>query len=251
VKREQKKAAEEQIIVELVQNKRQKHPRMGGRKVLHEIRPMMNKLGIYRGRDAFFKLLGKRDLLVPQKRNKRRTTRSGLWKCPNLIAGLELDGINQVWVADITYLTTEQGFVYLALLTDAFSRYIVGYDVSSSLAVAGCLRALNSAIALSSSPKLEGLIHHSDHGLQYTAWNYCDRLRDVNVRSSMGEVGNCYDNPLAERMNGILKNEYALDSLFINQQHAQAATREAIYLYNYERPHNSLNLSKPAHIHFS
>lgn len=125
------KAAENQLIVELVQNKRQKHPRMGGRKVLHEIRPMMNKLGIYRGRDAFFDLLRQRELLVPKKRNKQRTTRSGLWRCPNLIAELELSGINQVWVADITYLTTEQGFVYLALLTDAFSRFIADIVVGA------------------------------------------------------------------------------------------------------------------------
>ena len=245
------KAAENQLIVELVQNKRQKHPRMGGRKVLHEIRPMMNKLGIYRGRDAFFDLLRQRELLVPKKRHKERTTRSGLWRCPNLIAELELSGINQVWVADITYLTTEQGFVYLALLTDAFSRFIVGYDVSSSLAVEGCLRALNRATKHNQLDNLNNLIHHSDHGVQYTAWSYCDRLRHFSIRSSMGEVGNCYDNPLAERMNGILKDEYALDSLFINLDHAQAATREAIYLYDYERPHQSLNFSKPAFVHFS
>lgn len=245
------KRAEDQIIVELVQNKRQRHPRMGGRKVLHEIKPKLDKLGIKRGRDAFFKLLSSRDLLVPQKRNKRRTTRSGLWRCPNLVAELELSDINQVWVGDITYLSTEQGFVYLALLTDAFSRYIVGYDVSSSLAVEGCLRALNGAIRQARPVSLKGLIHHSDHGLQYTAWDYCDRLAQSFMRSSMGEIGNCYDNALAERMNGILKIEYALDSLFINQEHAQMATREAIYLYNYERPHLSLNYSKPADVHFS
>lgn len=214
------KAAEDQIIVELVQNKRQKHPRMGGRKVLHEIRPMLNKLGIFRGRDAFFDLLSQRDLLVPKKRNRCKTTRSGLWHCPNLLLDLELTAINQVWVADITYLTTEQGFVYLALLTDAFSRFIVGYDVSSSLAVEGCLRALNTATKQHQPDNLNNLIHHSDHGVQYTAWAYCDLLRHFSIRSSMGEVGNCYDNPLAERMNGILKDEYALYSLFINLDHA-------------------------------
>lgn len=251
VKREMEKAAQEQLIVELVQNKRQKHPRMGGRKVLHEIRPMMNKLGIYRGRDAFFDLLRRRNLLVSQKRNKRRTTHSGLWRCPNLIADRDLSAINQVWVADITYLTIERGFVYLALLTDAFSRFIVGYDVSSSLAVEGCLRALKGATENSQSVNFNTLIHHSDQGVQYTAWHYCDHLRHFSIRSSMGEVGNCYDNPLAERMNGILKIEYALDSLFINLQHAQAATHEAIYLYNYERPHSSLNFFKPAQVHFS
>lgn len=244
------RAAEDQLLVELVQGIRQRHPRMGGRKLHHELQKPLAALGITRGRDAFFDLLRRQNLLVPAKRSRRRTTRPGLWRCPNLLADLQLGRVHQAWVGDITYITTEKGFVYLALLTDAFSRFIVGYDLSSSLATEGCLRALNQAIGQTANDDLKGLVHHSDHGVQYTARPYCDRLQSVGVRPSMGEVGNCYENALAERMNGILKCEYGLDDLFIDVEQAQEAVREAIWLYNYERPHLSLNYSKPAEIHF-
>lgn len=209
----------------------------------------MAALGISRGRDAFFDLLREHDLLVAVKRSRRRTTRSGLWHCPNLVKGLDIVRVHQVWVADITYLATEQGFVYLSLITDAYSRFIVGYDLSSSLAAEGALRALNNAIAHSALADLSGLIHHSDHGVQYSAWPYTDRLRDVGISPSMGAVGNCYENAQAERVIGILKGEYGLDDLFVNNPHAQAATNQAIWLYNYERPHLALNYAKPAQIH--
>lgn len=250
-KRALERAAEDQLVVEMVQGIRQRHPRMGGRKLLHELQAPLAALGIRRGRDAFFDLLRARDLLVPAKRSRRTTTRSGLWRCDNLLVDVEIVRGYQVWVGDITYITTEQGFVYLALLTDAFSRFIVGYDLSSSLAAEGCLRALNQAIAQAKGHDLTGLIHHSDHGVQYTAWPYRDRLAAVGMRPSMGEVGNCYENPLAERMNGILKCEYALDDLFVDLDHAQVAVREAIWLYNHERPHLALDYSKPADIHLA
>lgn len=250
-RRQLQRVAEDQLLVELVQGWRQRHPRMGGRKLYHLLQPAMATLGIQRGRDAFFDLLRARDLLVPLKRSQRRTTRSGLWHCPNLLAELRLSHINQVWVGDITYLSTEQGFLYLALLTDAFSRFIVGFDLSASLAAEGCLRALNRAIDQTPPAHLPGLIHHSDHGVQYTAWPYGDRLQAVGIRPSMGEVGNCYENALAERVNGILKAEYALDDLFIDDAHALTAVREAIWLYNFERPHLSLHFSKPADIYLN
>jgi len=237
-------------LLELIQGIRQRHPRMGGRKLYHELQDSMAALDISRGRDAFFDLLRECDLLVPAKRSHRRTTRPGLWRCPNLLEELDMVRVHQVWVADITYLATEQGFVYLALITDAYSRYIVGYDLSCSLAAEGALRALDQAIAQTTSDALNGLIHHSDHGVQYTAWPYTDRLRDVGIRPSMGTIGNCYDNAMAERVVGILKNEYSLDDLFVNNPHAQTATDQAIWLYNYERPHLSLDYAKPAEIHF-
>ena len=158
--------------------------------------------------------------------------------------------INQAWVGDITYITTEEGFVYLVLLTDAYSRFIVGYDLSSSLAAEGSLRALEYAIKNASTDNLANLIHHSDHGIQYSSWLYRDLLRWNGIRSSMGEVGNCYENPLAERMNGILKGEYALDDLFVNREHALVAVQDAIWLYNYDRPHLSLNMAVPADFYF-
>ncbi len=224
---------------------------MGGRKLHHELQEPMAALGIFRGRDAFFDLLRDRDLLVPVKRSRRRTTWAGLWHYPNLLIDLGIKYVHQVWVGDITYITTEQGFLYLALLTDAFSRFVVGYDLSTSLAVESSLLALNQAIAQSPSDALDGLIHHSDHGVQYTAHPYRDQLQMVGIQASMGAVGNCYENALAERVNGILKCEYALDNLFVDYHHAFQSVSETIWLYNYERPHLSLDYAKPAEIHFS
>ncbi len=244
------RAAEDHLVVELVQGIRQRHPRMGGRKLHHELQKPMAALGISRGRDAFFELLAAHNLLVPTKRSRRRTTHAGLWRCPNLLTDLTVTRVHQAWVGDITYITTEEGFVYLALLTDVFSRFIGGCDLSSSLAVEGCARALEQAVAQANGANLSGLIHHSDHGVQYTAWPYRERLREMEMLSSMGEVGNCYENALAERVNGILKCEYGLDDLFIDKEHAQKAVQEAVWLYNYERPHLALNYGKPAEIYY-
>lgn len=248
-KRALQRAAEDDLLLNLVRGKRQRHPRLGGRKLHHELQSDMVALGITRGRDAFFDLLRAHDLLVPPKRSQRRTTRSGLWHCPNLLTDLTVSHPNQVWVADITYILTEDGFVYLALIMDLYSRYIVGYDLSSSLAAEGSLRALDRAIKQTGLIKLVGLIHHSDHGVQYTAWPYRERLETVGIVSSMGEVGNCYENAFAERVIGILKYEYGLDDLFVNHQQAHVGVDEAIYLYNHERPHLSLNYQKPADVY--
>lgn len=249
--RQIERAAEDQLVVELVQAVRQHHPRMGGRKLHHELHKPMSDLGITRGRDAFFDLLKAHNLLVPTKRSRRRTTHAGLWRCPNRLAELTVTHVNHAWVGDITYIATEEGFLYLALLTDVFSRFIVGYDISSSLAVEGCARALEMAIVQTNGAELDGLIHHSDHGVQYTSWPYRERLQEMNILSSMGEVGNCYENALAERVNGILKCEYGLDDLFIDKEHAKKAVPEAVWLYNYERPHLALDYSKPAEIYFA
>ncbi|MDQ4078865.1 MAG: IS3 family transposase [Chloroflexota bacterium] len=186
---------------------------------------------------------------MPTKRSARRTTRGAAWHDPNLLHAVQRERVHQVWVADITYLTTEEGFRYLALLTDAWSRFIVGYDLSAALAFEGCARALEQAVARTPPTALRGLIHHSDHGVQYSAYPYCDRLRTRGIHSSMRAVGNCYENPLAERVNGILKGEYGLDALFVDQSHAQRAVAAAIDLYNYERPHLALAYAKPAEVH--
>jgi len=249
-RRQQHQVEQEQDIVAQVQAIRQRHPRMGGRKVWHELQPELRRKGLEIGRDRFFELLARYDLLLPQPRQKRRTTWSGLWRCPNRLTDLTLCAVQQAWVCDITYLETEQGFCYLALVTDAYSRFIVGFDVSTSLAVEGALRALQMAIAQATAP-LKGLIHHSDHGIQYTCHAYRDHLAQANILSSMGEVGNCYDNALAERVNGILKLEYGLDGLFVDPAQALAATTQAIWLYNHERPHLSLDYLKPVDVHLN
>lgn len=248
-KRQVKREAEDQLLITLVQNIRKRHPRMGGLKLLHKLQEPMAKLEISRGRDAFFSLLRRHDLLVPPKRSHRRTTRSGLWRCPNRLSGLDVTHPNQAWVGDITYLTTEEGCIYLALLTDAYSRFIVGYDLSSSLVAEGSLRALERAFQNASTKHFADLIHHSDHGIQYTSRPYLDLLGKNGVLPSMGEVGNCYENALAERMNGILKVEYALDDLFVNYEHALDAVHDAVWLYNYDRPHLSLDMAVPADLY--
>jgi len=249
-KRLQVRQAEEGLILELVKQKRQRHPQMGVRKLCHELQSALHQLGISRGRDAIFDLLDRHQLLIKPKRNRRRTTRSGLWRCPNRLADMTLSKPLQAWVGDITYLTTESGFVYLALLMDAFSRFIVGFDLSSSLAAEGALRALNDAIA-HTSKTLSGIVHHSDHGVQYASWPYRQRLVETGILSSMGEVGNCYENAMAERLNGILKCEYGLNDHFVSLHHAQQAVDEAVWLYNFERPHLALGFSKPAQIHLT
>lgn len=240
--------AEAGLLLELVQGLRQRHPRMGVRKLYHELAEARERLGIAWGRDALFALLREHDLLVPLKRSRHRTTWPGPWSCPNLLTDLTIERVHQVWVADITYLTTEQGFLYLALLTDAYSRFIVGYDLSASLVTEGALRALEQAVAKLTPAALNCLIHHSDHGVQYTAFPYWKRLLSLQIAPSMGQIGNCYENALAERVNGILKCEYALDDLFVDAQHAHNAVNEAIYFYNFERPHLALGFAKPAQI---
>lgn len=241
------KQKEERILVK-VQAIRQRHPRMGGRKLLWKLGPELTQEGISLGRDRFFDLLRRYDLLVNPPRQQRRTTWSGIWRSPNLLKDLPVIRVQQAWVGDITYLQTEAGYCYLCLLTDAFSRYIVGYDLSTSLAVEGARRALEMAIGQAILP-LDGLIHHTDHGIQYASRIYRERLEELGILSSMGEVGNCYENALAERMNGILKQEYGLDHVFTDFTLARRAVREAVWLYNCERPHLSLDYQIPIRKH--
>jgi transposase InsO family protein len=238
------------VILELVRAIRYHHPRMGARKLQVKLQPQLARRGFHTGRDRLFDMLRRHDLLVPVKRRRSRTTRSGLWRCPNLLPDLTISKPNQVWVGDITYITLESGFVYLALLTDAFSRFIVGFDLSISLAVEGCRRAMDSAVEQAPC-SLAGLVHHSDHGVQYTAHTYRDLLTKHHIKSSMGEVGNCYENALAERMNGILKLEYGLDRLFVDLTQAGMSTEQAVSLYNYDRPHLALDYRVPAEVHFA
>jgi len=238
----------DELVIVLVQEVRRRHPRMGARKLLHVLEPQLEQEGVAFGRDRFFELLAQYDLLVPCQRQRRRTTWPGVWRCPNRLAGLVVSQVQQVWVCDITYLETECGFCYLCLLTDAYSRYIVGYDVSTSLAVEGALRGLEKAVAQTCMP-LAGLIHHSDHGIQYTCHPYRDRLSQLQIAASMGEIGSCYDNAKAERINGILKLEYGLGQLLLDFDHARQLTTEAVWLYNQERPHWALDYRTPASVH--
>ena len=222
---------------------------MGGRKIFYQLRSSLQECGRGYGRDKFFELLGNNDLLVNRKRKYAVTTNSShpFYKYKNELNVKSITAPNQAWVSDITYLRTHNGFVYLSLITDAYSRKIVGWNVDKSLGVESTLKALRKALKQCNQTK--NLIHHSDRGIQYCCYAYTDLLKKKKLKISMGEAGNCYDNAMAERVNGILKDEYLLDSEFRDLNQACKAAKQAIYLYNYERPHWSLNLEIPAEIH--
>ena len=197
------------------------------------------------GRDALFKILREHNMLTLRKKYSCRTLNSyhRFYKYNNLIKSMKVTRPNQVWVSDITYIRTLKGFCYLALITDMYSRKIVGYDLSDSLELKGCLRALNKA--LYKTKNITGLIHHSDRGIQYCSNVYTQILKRKNINISMTEENHCYENALAERVNGILKDEFYLDQTFMNTTHAKRAAKNAINLYNEIRLHLSLNFKTP------
>ena len=188
-------------------------------------------------------------LLVPPLPKSPRTTRfeSSLPVFHNLVAGLELTGPNQAWAADITYIRTDDGFLYLSLITDMWSRKIVGFHVGDSLETEGALFAL--AMALASLGRGAKPVHHSDRGCQYASHLYVGTLREAGLQISMTEELHCYENAMAERVNGILKQEYFIGSCFKNKKLAKDAVEQAVYLYNTRRPHMSLDYETPDKMH--
>ena len=198
------------------------------------------------GRDGFYKVLRNNGLLISTKKRTVKTTNSihRFRIYTNLIKGIEIKRINEVIVSDITYIETEEGFMYLALITELYSRMIVGYDISESLSIEGSLRALKKAIK--KIKETRGMIHHSDRGIQYCSNEYTKILKKKGIKISMSEKGNPYENAIAERVNGILKIEYLLEQKFKTKQQAGSSVKEAIKIYNEERPHMSIGYQTPA-----
>jgi putative transposase len=188
-------------------------------------------------------------LLIKRKRKYAKTTSSehGFKTYQNKIKELAIWKPNQVWVSDITYIHTRAGFMYLALITDLFSRKIIGYDISDSLEAEGCKRALKRALSMVTDSK--GIIHHSDRGIQYCCREYIKILKKNKMEVSMAAKGDCYENAVAERVNGILKGEYDLGMRFISKKIAIKATKEAVNLYNNLRLHSSINFRTPEQIY--
>jgi transposase InsO family protein len=236
-------------VLDLVFEIRRKMPRLGGKKLYHLLRSDLQKVGKI-GRDKFFAILRKHGLLVERKRSFTRTTHSfhRFYKYNNLLKDSTITAPNQCYVADITYIRTEGNFVYLFLLTDYFSRKIVGWSLSKSLSIEGGLLALKMAFKQRGKPDFS-LIHHSDRGIQYCSNAYVDLLKKQDSLISMTEENHCYENSLAERVNGILKDEFYLGSTFKNFEQAQKAVSEAVETYNEYRPHWSLGLKTPAEVH--
>jgi putative transposase len=247
-KRRKKKEAIAKRVVELVKEERKDQPRVGTRKLYEALHILFILENLKVGRDKLFDILREHDMLVKRKKVSCKTTDSyhRFHKYNNLVKDMEVTAPNQVWVSDITYIRTVKGFCYLALITDMYSRKIVGYDISDSLELTGCLRALK--LALGAARPRTGLIHHSDRGIQYCSNQYVELLKKHNIKISMTEENHCYENALAERVNGILKDEFYLDQCFFSTDHARIAVKNAIDIYNSKRLHLSLGYKTPDYV---
>ncbi len=248
-KRYVKRKQIEKTVIELVNERRRILPREGTRKLMKALQEGFRNNNLKIGRDQLFRILRENELLVRRKKYSSRTTNSyhRFYKYNNIIKDVEIERPNQVWAADITYIRTIKGFCYLALITDMYSRKIVGFDLSDSLELTGCVRALKKA--LYQNKAIKNLTHHSDRGIQYCSNVYTDELKRRKINISMTEENHCYENALAERVNGILKDEFYLDQTFASVAEAQWATKNAIKLYNSKRLHLSLNYKIPNNVH--
>jgi transposase InsO family protein len=201
------------------------------------------------GRDRFFRVLREHSLLPERLVGVPRTTNSrhSLPVFHNLVKELELTGPDQAWAADSTYIRSDEGFLYLSVLMDLWSRKIVGYHAGDTLEAGGAVHALE--MALKEVPRGVFPVHHSDRGCQYCSHRYVEKLKAHGLLVSMTEERHCYENAHAERLNGILKQEYGLGSSFRSKKQALAAVDEAVVLYNTRRPHLSLNYETPEKMH--
>lgn len=239
------------IVLKLVGEFRANIPMLGTRKLLHLLLPEMEKHEIKMGRDQLYDLLRFHGLLIRRRKRMTKTTDSHHWlrKYPNLIEHLSLSAPEQLWVSDITYIRTLEGFSYLSLITDAYSRKIVGYSLHPNLEAVGCINALE--MALSSRRKLSPfiLIHHSDRGIQYCSQNYTAMLNDDRIAISMTQSGSPYENALAERVNGIIKNDFFPKKIYQNHKEAKKSITIIIDHYNTRRPHSSIDYLTPNEAH--
>jgi len=248
--RADQQALDDGLIVDTVRCQRQKTPGIGGRKLFHLLEEQWQKHGIQLGRDQFFDLLRQHDLLIRRRKKYAITTNSKHWlkKHPNLMGNLVIKEAEQGWVTDITYVSVADKFGYLMLLTDMYSHKIVGHAFSPSLSASFCVQALQQALNNRQFPD-RPLLHHSDRGIQYCSKAYVDVLIHHGCQISMTQNGDPYENAMAERINGILKQEWKLDQTFADFEQAKTAVEHAIYHYNHSRPHASCDYLTPIQAH--
>jgi transposase InsO family protein len=225
---------------------RRSMPRLGTRKLHYLLK--QNNISV--GRDYLFQLLREEGLLVLKRKKYTITTNSKHWlrKYPNLIKEISLVRPEQLWVADITYMDTKNGNLYLHLITDAYSKQIMGYELCNNMEAASTLKALQMAIE-NRQYKNSSLIHHSDRGLQYCSKLYTSCLIQNGITISMTENGDPYENAIAERVNGILKDEFGLSDRMEDIFDAELQTDQSIITYNNHRPHLSCSMLTPAQMH--
>lgn len=246
---------EEELILQQVKQIRQNHPRLGTRKLYDKLQPFMLENGIKMGRDGLFDLLAANHLLIRKRKRRVTTTNSYHWlrKYPNLIKDIVPTAPNQIWVSDITYWKINtQEHLYISFISDAYSHKIVGYQVAETLEAIESIQALQKALsAFKVAESLLQLTHHSDRGIQYCSKEYVKLLQDKGIKISMTENGDPLENAIAERVNGIIKEEY-LDAYEVNSiKEARALLDNVIELYNNDRPHMSISNLTPNQVHHS
>lgn len=247
-KRALKRARELTQIKPLVLKMRQEMPRIGTRKLYYLLKAEFEAIGIKIGRDALFDYLRSESMLVRPKKNYTKTTHSKHWlrKHPNLMKNIVATRPEQYFVSDITYIKSRERTHYLSLVTDAFSRKIMGYHLSNDMSAENVVKAMQMAVKKRSTS--QRLIHHSDRGLQYCSSVYQNELEKCNITPSMTDGYDCYQNALAERINGILKGEFFIHTCNTAKE-LKRLIKESITTYNNKRPHLSLNYKTPNFIH--
>jgi putative transposase len=252
LKRERLDTSHEKVLKE-VEKIRDQHMRMGTRKLYEKLKPFLKQEQIKMGRDALFNLLSENRMLVRKRRRRVKTTCSSHWfrKYPNLIKGFVPSTPNQLWVSDITYWKISKGFVYISLITDVYSHKIVGYHVADTLESIHTLQALKSALSdfKKESKSQFQLIHHSDRGIQYCSHEYTGLLKKNTIAISMTENGDPLENPVAERVNGIIKEEYLKNYIVNDLDQAKTLLDYVVRLYNEDRPHSSISNMTPSTVH--
>jgi len=234
----------------MVQQIRKRQPRLGTPKVYKKIKSELIEQSIKMGRDKLHNLLSEERMLVGRKKNYTRTTNSyhRFKKWPNLIKDKVIDAPEQVWVSDITYINTRKGYMYLFLITDAYSKKIMGHHLSEGMKVEDGIKALRMALSNRCYPERE-LIHHSDRGLQYGHPRYIEILENNGVKPSMTTKHDPYENAVAERVNGILKGEFDVGGIYPTMEMAIREVKSVIEIYNQERPHLSCRMMTPWEAH--
>ena len=247
---ERQDSLKEDIILQLVYEIRSSLPRLGTRKMMYMLAPGLKSHGISVGRDYLFDLLDAHKLLIRQRKKKVFTTDSRHWmhKYSNLVKGLPIVRPEQLWVSDMTYIRVMNQWGYLSLITDAFSRKIMGYCFRNDMLAQGCIDALQMAL-LNRSYGGQMLIHHSDRGSQYCCGDYVNLLHEHGIQISMTQNGDPYENALAERMNGVIKGEFNLYSTSLGFEQARRKIDCSIKTYNELRPHGSCDYLTPNQAH--
>ena len=249
--KEMEVSIESEVLLKEVQTIRKNHSRIGTRKLYEMLTPVMMEHQIKMGRDKLFDLLSAHQMLIRRRRRNIRTTFSNHWlrKYPNLIRHFIPTAPNQLWVSDITYWKINNITVYITFITDAYSHRIVGYNLAESLEAVESIKALQMALSALGAESHLNLIHHSDRGLQYCSAAYVKLLQDKSIQISMTESGDPLENAVAERVNGILKEEYLDTQQIKTVKEAVTYLHKAIKLYNSERPHMSISNYTPDKVH--